>query len=43
MGNEYLASGDITLCAVGSLGDELPGDVEDRVDDDGVDWDSTTQ
>ena len=37
MGKEYLASGDITLCdaAVGSLGEELPGGVEERDD---VDW-----
>ena len=35
MGKEYLASGDITRCAVGSRGEELPcGAVQDRPDDD---------
>ena len=34
MGKEYLASGDMTLCeAVGNLGEELPGGVEDRAED----------
>ena len=33
MGKEYLASGDITRCAVGSLGELLPV-VQDRPDDD---------
>ena len=38
MGKEYLASGDITRCAVGSRGELLPatagGTVQDRPDDD---------
>ena len=33
MGKEYLASGDITRCAVGSRGELLPV-VQDRPDDD---------